>query len=166
MTTLVLIASMSFSLQAHNNDKKEMQVVTKTLTIDTETKIMTKDLVSGSEPSLSIRQFHHALKTGDRAKARALLADDVTIFEGGRVERSADEYAQHHMLDDMKYLASINTEVLEQQIKVIGDLAYSSSKTKLTGQYQGKVIDHEGMETMVLIKAAGNWKIIHIHWSN
>jgi hypothetical protein len=42
--------------------------------------------------------FHKALEFGDAVKARSLLADDVLIIEGAGVERSADEYASHHML--------------------------------------------------------------------
>jgi hypothetical protein len=33
----------------------------------------------------------------------------VTIFEGGHVEKVADEYASHPMIAYMKYLAQVNT---------------------------------------------------------
>jgi ketosteroid isomerase-like protein len=153
ITILLLFISMSFNLHAHKNDKDVVKIDTKIFVIKT-------------EAGKAIAQFHQALKSGDKVTARSLLADDVTIFEGGGVEKSADEYAQHHMLSDMKYLAEINTEVLEYQVKVIGDLAYAMSRTKSTGQYRGKNINSEGMETMVLQNKAGKWKIVHIHWSN
>jgi len=113
-----------------------------------------------------ITQFHKAIKKGYQKKARSLLDDNVIIFEGGRVERSADDYASHHMVADMKYLAKIHTEVLEHSVKVVGDTAYSMSRTKSTGQYKGKYINSEGMESMVLLKKEGKWKIAHIHWSH
>ncbi|ASP49276.1 YybH family protein [Cognaticolwellia beringensis] len=151
--TLLLNISMSFNLHAHKNDKNEAKIETKNPVIET-------------EAGKAITQFHQALKAGDKVTARALLADDVLIFEGGGVEKSADEYAQHHMLSDMKYLAEINTEVLDYQIKVFGDIAYAMSSSKSTGKYRGKDINSEGMETMVLQKIDGKWKIVHIHWSN
>lgn len=153
ITTLVLSASMSFNLHAHKNDKNEAKIETKNPVIET-------------GAGKAIAQFHQALKSGDKVTARSLLADNVLIFEGGGVEKSADEYAQHHMIADMKYLAAINTEVIEYQVKVIGDLAYAMSRSKSTGQFRGKDINSEGMETMVLQKTAGKWKIVHIHWSN
>jgi len=113
-----------------------------------------------------VTQFHQALKAGDKITARKLLADDVLIFEGGGVERSADEYAHHHMLSDMKYLAAINSELLEHNVKVIGNSAVSMSRSKTTGTYKGKVLNYQGMETLVLEKQHGEWKIVHIHWSN
>jgi ketosteroid isomerase-like protein len=113
-----------------------------------------------------ITLFHRAIKKGYLKKARSLLDDNVNIFEGGKVERSADDYANHHMIADMKYLAKVKTEVLEHSVKVVGDMAYSMSRTKSTGQVKGKYINSEGMESMVLLKKEGKWKIAHIHWSN
>ena len=123
---------------------------------------------SGAETDAGkiITQFHKAIKKGYQKKARSLLDDNVVIFEGGKVERSADDYANHHMISDMQYLAKINTEVLEHSVKVVGDTAYSMSRTKSTGQVKGKYINSEGMESMVLLKKEGKWKITHIHWSN
>jgi len=110
--------------------------------------------------------FHLALKTGDKKTVRSLLADDVTIYEGGRVERSANEYAHHHMLSDMKYLAAVDSKILEHQVTVLGDTAISASRTHTVGTYKGKDRDYQGMETMVLEKQSGEWKIKHIHWSH
>jgi ketosteroid isomerase-like protein len=113
-----------------------------------------------------VMQFHLALKTGDKITARKLLADDVLIFEGGGVERSADEYAHHHMLSDMKYLAAMKSEPLEHHVKIMGNSAVSMSRSKNMGIYKGKELKYEGMETMVLEKQQGEWKIVRIHWSN
>ena len=111
-------------------------------------------------------KFHQAIQGGDKSKARGFLADDVIIYEGGRVERSADDYANHHMLADMKYLAQLKVEILEHEVREMGEIAYSISKTKLTGEFQGKDVKSEGMESMVLLKKDGKWKIAHIHWSH
>jgi ketosteroid isomerase-like protein len=158
MTILVLATAISSNVYAHDNDKNSAKVVADNLSL--------KKSVGELEVGKIIAQFHQALKVGNPKKALALLAENVMIFEGGRVERSADDYAEHHMLADMKYLANIDSVILEQQIKIIGDLAYSMVRSKSTGQYQGRDIDSEGMETMVLLKEKGQWKIVHIHWSH
>ncbi|WP_088329112.1 nuclear transport factor 2 family protein [Lacimicrobium sp. SS2-24] len=113
-----------------------------------------------------VQTFHEALESGNGTLARAQLADDVTIYEGGRVERSAEEYAQHHMLSDMKYLAAVQSTTLEHQVKVLGNTAISASRSHTQGVYKGKVRDYQGMETIVLEKQQGEWKIKHIHWSH
>lgn len=125
-------------------------------------------LMSGleTEPAKVVQSFHSALKSGDKTLARALLADDVQIYEGGNVERSADEYAHHHMLSDMKFLKAMETRILEHQVNVLGNTAISLARSHTTGSYLGKKRDSEGMETVVLEKQNGSWKIVHIHWSN
>ena len=119
-----------------------------------------------SEAYQVVMNFHHALKSKDKTLARSLLLEKVVIFEGGKVERSANEYASHHMQADMNYLSSVNTKLIEQHVEVFGDVALSIARTKTTGVYKGKSIERSGMETMVLKKQNGDWKISHIHWSN
>ncbi len=131
-------------------------------------KTIEKSMFKGTDTAAAkvVLAFHKALKTKDVALARAQLADDVAIFEGGRVERSAEEYAQHHMLSDMKYLAAMHSTPLEHQVQVFGDTAISISRSHTTGSYKDKKRDYQGMETMFLVKQQGEWKIKHIHWSH
>lgn len=119
-----------------------------------------------TEAAKIVQSFHKALDAGDKELARQLLADDVQIYEGGKVERSADEYAHHHMLADMKYSKAMETKILEHQVKIMGDTAVSMSRSHTKGTYKDKERDYEGMETMVLEKQDGAWKIVHIHWSH
>ena len=112
-----------------------------------------------------VQRFHMALQTGDRKLARSLLSDDVLIFEGGGVERSAEEYAHHHMLADMKYLKALQVKTIEHHVKVYDDVAVSYSRSHSKGSYKGKKVDRNGMETITLRKINQQWKITHIHWS-
>ena len=114
----------------------------------------------------AVKTFHQALRAGDANAARAMLADDVLIVEGNGVERSADEYASHHMLADMKFMAAVQAEALEHQTKVLGNVAYSVSRTQLTGDYKGKPVDVVSKETLVLVDNGDGWKIVHVHWSH
>jgi len=125
-------------------------------------------LFSGLEqaPAKTVLAFHQALKEGDHAKVDQVLADDVMIFEGGGVERSKAEYAQHHMSADMAYLKEMSVETLEHHVKVDGNVAVSMARSKVNGSYKGKTVAHEGMETITLLKQNGQWRINHIHWSN
>ncbi|NQZ07319.1 MAG: DUF4440 domain-containing protein [Algicola sp.] len=119
-----------------------------------------------SDAAKAVIAFHTAINTGDAAKARALLDDAVLIFEGGGVERSGDQYANHHMKSDMAFMQQMKITRLEHQVKVIGNAAVSMSRAKIQGRYKNKDIDINSMETMMLIKNNGHWRIVHIHWSN
>lgn len=153
ISLIVLLTALMPTAFAHDKANKVEQKISLFVGID-------------SMAAKTVKRFHHALRTSDKVTARQLLADDVHIFEGGSVERSADEYAQHHMLSDMKYLAAIKSQTLEHNVKVMGNSAVSMSRSKTTGTYKGKVVNYEGMETIVLEKQQGEWKIVRIHWSN
>ena len=152
MSALLLTVISSFNVKAHGDEKP----------------LKKSAFFVGNESAAAkvVRSFHAALKQGDKNAARELLADDIIIFEGGGVERSADEYANHHMLSDMKYLLAVESELLEHQVFIVGDMAYSVARSKIQGNYKGKAINYSGSESMVLKNTDAGWKISHIHWSN
>ncbi|MBT8112363.1 MAG: nuclear transport factor 2 family protein [Gammaproteobacteria bacterium] len=125
-------------------------------------------MFSGQETEAGklVIEFHNALENGNATRVRELLDDNILIFEGGGVERSADQYTSHHMISDMAFLKSIDIKILEQQVKVHGNSAVAMSRSKMSGNYKEKEIDIDSMETMVLNKKNGQWKITHLHWSN
>lgn len=125
-------------------------------------------MFSGLETSAgkTVLAFHKALETGDPQTARSLLADDVLILEGKGVERSAQEYASHHMLSDMKYLKEMTITSLEHHINQHNNVAISIARSSVKGTYKDKNVDRIGNETITLMKLNDTWKITHIHWSN
>jgi ketosteroid isomerase-like protein len=88
------------------------------------------------------------------------------ILEGKGIERSAEQYASHHMLSDMKFLKAMTTEKIEHHVTQYDAFAFSVSKSTVNGTYKGKEVDRLGNETMTLAKQDGEWKIMHIHWSH
>ncbi len=125
-------------------------------------------MFTGTETTAAktVLAFHKALETGDVETARNLLVDNVLIFEGQGVERSAKEYASHHMLSDIKYLQAMQIDLIEHHVHEYDGIATSFSRSQLTGTYKGKSIDRASNETITLIKRDSQWKISHIHWSN
>ncbi|MFB0981492.1 MAG: nuclear transport factor 2 family protein [Alteromonadaceae bacterium] len=152
ISTLLISTASPFSVSAHGDEKHPTK---NTFFVGTQ-----------SSAAKVVSSFHTALKSGDKKAARTLLADNVIIFEGGGIERSADEYANHHMLADMKFLESVENKLLEHQVFMQGDMAYSVSRSKTQGNYKGKEINFIGMESITLKNTDSGWKITHIHWSN
>jgi len=47
-----------------------------------------------------------------------------------------------------------------------GDAALALAWTRTTGTFGERQIDSNGVETMVLHRADGQWRIVHVHWSS
>jgi len=118
-----------------------------------------------SLPGKVVKEFHAALKNKNKKTALKQLDDSVLIYEGGGVERSAQEYASHHLMSDMAFMSKMKVKLVEHQVEVFGDFAVSSSRSEIEGVYNKKKIKKTTMETIVLKKHKDKWKIIRIHWS-
>lgn len=117
-------------------------------------------------PAGTVNAFSAALKAGDGEAARSFLDDQVLIYESGYVERSAEEYAGHHMPADMKFVGAMTTEIIAQTETISGDMATVVSETGTKGTYNDKDYNLLGTGTMVLRRDGEGWKITHIHWSS
>ncbi|HAH49854.1 MAG TPA: nuclear transport factor 2 family protein [Balneola sp.] len=138
--TLLILFISSIALVAQETNDKEM--IAKTLS-DLET----------------------AIVENDSKKAGEILHDDVTILEGGGMETKS-EYLSHHFHSDGKFLSAMNREEVSQEISVEGNMAWVTSKTKMTGTYSGRDIDLSSLELAVLKKENGMWKVVALHWSS
>ncbi|NOT40979.1 MAG: nuclear transport factor 2 family protein [Alphaproteobacteria bacterium] len=119
-----------------------------------------------AEATAAVDGFHKALKTGDKTSALALLDDSVEIFEQGSVERSKAEYTASHLDADIAFSGATRETRTNRGGAILGNLAYITSQTKVTGSYKGKPVNSVSIETMVLHKTGKAWKILHIHWSS
>ena len=119
-----------------------------------------------AEAAAIVEAFHAALAKGDTGAALGLLDDDVTIFEQGWVERSKAEYASHHLQSDAEFSRFVTSKQTAQSGAVVGDLAYVTTESTVTGKYKDKDVDLVSIETMVLKRAEPGWRIVHIHWSS
>ena len=107
--------------------------------------------------------FADALAAGDLDTVKSLLAEDVIVLESGGVEASRDEYFAHHAAADAKYLADATQTITRRVAKSEGGTVWIATESTLAkpNQAPGK-----NTETLVLAKRQGDWKIVHIHWSN
>ena len=120
---------------------------------------------SGS-PAAAVDAFHAALAGGDRQAALTALAPEVVIFESGGAEMSRDEYAAHHLDADMQFSRAVSTKIVDRESHPAGEAAWVLSRTHTKGSFRGREIDANGVETMVLRRDGGQWRIVHVHWSS
>lgn len=138
-TLLVLVIS-SMTLFAQQSTEKEM--IAKTLS-----------------------DLEAAIISNDSEQAGKILHDDVTILEGVGMETKS-QYLSHHFHSDGKFLAAIDREKISQDITIEDNVAWVTSKTKMTGTYSGRDIDMTSLELAVLKKENKEWKVVALHWSS
>ena len=124
------------------------------------------DPAAFADAAKTIDAFHAALSKGDRELALSFLDGRVQIYEQGWVERSKTEYASHHVESDAKFSAATTRTQTARSGVVIGDLAYVASEGNVSGSFNGKAVDSITLETIVLRREQGSWRIVHIHWSS
>jgi ketosteroid isomerase-like protein len=105
---------------------------------------------------------------GRRAIPASLWASGALRFhaESGGVEQSFDEYAGHHMPADMEFTAAVQFTLEDRGVIMGEDAATVISRSQAHGQFRGQNIHSRTMETMVLRRTDGQWRIVHIHWSS
>ena len=117
-------------------------------------------------PAAAVDSFHAALAAGDRQAALSALDARVAIFESGGAEMSREEYASHHLESDMQFSRAVSTKVVDRQSHAAGDAAWVLTRTHTTGRFRDRDVDADGVETMVLRREGGQWRIVHVHWSS
>ncbi len=123
-------------------------------------------VASAASPTETVEQFHHALKSGDKGRAAALLAPQIQVFESGYVERARDEYVGHHLGPDMEFAQVTDNKLLRGSERIEGNLAVVMRETETTGLYKGKPVHVFGTETAVLERQGEGWIVTHLHWSS
>ena len=119
-----------------------------------------------ADAAAAVDAFHAALGKGDTNAALALLAEDALIFEEGGAERSKAEYAGHHLGADAAFSQAVRAVTTRRTGAASGDLAWISSEAHSRGTFNGRALDRNVAETMVLRRGDAGWKIHHIHWSS
>lgn len=129
------------------------------------------DFSAGAEPAdpreavaSVVDAFHSALAAGDSAEVRRLLHDDARILEGGGAETVA-EYTAGHLSSDIAFARAVTRERSDLEVHVEGDLAWTTSTSRSTGNWRGREIDSRGAELMLLERTADGWRIRSISWS-
>ncbi len=119
-----------------------------------------------STPAGVVDAFGAALRSGDAAIIERILLPDVLVAEGGGAERSFAEYAGHHMPADMEFSKAVETTIKDRRIFEDADMTTVVTTAQTHGAFRGKTVHHQTMETIVLRRDGGGWRIAHIHWSS
>jgi uncharacterized membrane protein/ketosteroid isomerase-like protein len=119
---------------------------------------------AGNAVETTVDAFADALRNGNEPLLHQLLHEDVLILEGGGIERSLEDYAAHHMQADMKFMSGKVFGVIERYSQEGKNYGYVITRSAMPSK--DKERSSVMSETMILSSEGGQWKIVHIHWSN
>jgi ketosteroid isomerase-like protein len=128
--------------------------------------IVVPQLAAPDTPEGVVDAYAAALRAHDEAALRRLTTPDIVIAESGGIEQSFDEYAGHHMPADMEFTSAVEFSMEDRDVIMGEDAATVISRSQVHGQFRGQAIHSRTMETMVLRRTDGQWRIVHIHWSS
>ena len=114
-----------------------------------------------------LQSYDRAFVSKDLDRLSTFYHPDVTIFEGGGVNNGWVDYRDHHIGPEMRGFENLQFEHRNIVVHVLdgGAFAYVTSEYALQARVAGKDVDTGGLETLVLVRVGGAWKIRHSHTS-
>ena len=114
-----------------------------------------------------LKGYDAAFNAKDLDRLATFYHPDVTIYEGGGVDRGWAAYRDGHLGPELKGFENLQFGHSDRQIHMLGDRsAYVVSTYFLKAKMGERVVDSGGLETLVLMRGDdGSWKIRHSHTS-
>ena len=130
--------------------------------------VATISFASGQSANAEIMEFFKAYDAAfnakDMSKLAALYHADVTIFEGGGINRGWADYRDNHLGPEMKSFETLQWAHSNIVGHMLGDsAAYVTADYSIKYNAGERNVDSSGIATYVLVKEQGRWKIRHSH---
>ena len=120
----------------------------------------------GRVPAETVDAFHAALKKKDTAAALSLLDRGLVVYEFGLVDPTVEAYGLRHLPFDMDVAVATQWKLETRHLGGSGDERWVLSTYRVTGkQSDGTPIDQTTLETAILRRSGGLFRIVHLHWS-
>lgn len=117
-------------------------------------------------PAETVDAFHAALRNKDTAAALSLLDRGLVVYEFGLVDPTVEAYAFRHLPFDMDVAVATQWKLESRRVGGEGDERWVLSTYRVTGkQSDGAPIDQTTLETAILRRSGGVFRIVHLHWS-
>jgi hypothetical protein len=117
-------------------------------------------------PIETVDAFHAALRSKDTAGALSLLDRSLVVYEFGAVDATAEAYAFRHLPFDMDVAAATAWKLETRRTGGEGNERWVLSTYRVSGrQSDGTPIDQTTLETVILRRTGGLFRIVHFHWS-
>jgi hypothetical protein len=117
-------------------------------------------------PADAVDAFHAALKKKDSAAALALFDRGSVVVEFGVADPTVEAFASQHLPFDIDVAAALAWTIESRRVGGEGDERWVLTSYHVRGkQADGSAIDQITLETMILHRTSGLFRIEHMHWS-
>ena len=115
-----------------------------------------------------LKGYDEAFNAKNLEKLGTFYHPEVTIYEGGGIDRGWASYRDGHLGPELKAFENLQFGHSDRQINVLNERsAYVVSTYSLKAKMGERAVDSGGLETLVLVKGDdGAWKIRHSHTSS
>lgn len=115
-----------------------------------------------------LQGYDAAFMARDLAKLGTFYHPDVTIYEGGGINNGWADYRDNHLGPELKAFQDLQFAHSNTRVTMLagGDAAYATSRYIIKAKMGDRLIDSEGLETLLLVKGPDGWKIRHSHTSS
>jgi len=115
-----------------------------------------------------LKGYDAAFNAKDLAKLAAFYHPDVTIYEGAGINNGWADYRDRHLGPELKAFENLEFGHSDTKVTLMpgGESAYATSRYTIKAKMGERVIDSEGLETLLLVKTSDGWTIRHSHTSS
>jgi uncharacterized protein YcnI len=114
-----------------------------------------------------LKGYDAAFLSKDLNRIATFYHPDVTIYEGAGINNGWADYRDRHLGPELKAFENLEFAHSGTKVTVLpgGESAYATSRYTIKAKMGERMLDNEGLETLLLIKTADGWKIRHSHTS-
>jgi len=115
-----------------------------------------------------LKGYDAAFMARDLAKLAVFYHPDVTIYEGGGVNNGWADYRDNHLGPELKAFQDLQFAHSATKVTMLpgGESAYATSRYTIKAKMGDRLLDSEGLETLLLLKTPDGWQIRHSHTSS
>ncbi len=114
-----------------------------------------------------LKGYDVAFLSKDLNRIAAFYHPDVTIYEGAGINNGWADYRDRHLGPELRAFENLEFAHTDTRVTVLpgGESAYATSRYTIKAKMGLRMLDNEGLETLVLLKTPEGWKIRHSHTS-
>ena len=114
-----------------------------------------------------LKGYDAAFLSKDLTRIAAFYHPEVTIYEGAGINNGWVDYRDRHLGPELKSFENLEFAHTGTKVTLLagGQSAYATSRYTIKAKMGDRMLDNEGLETLLLLKTADGWKIRHSHTS-
>lgn len=119
-----------------------------------------------SDVRAAVERYNAAFTTKDLTSLKALLADDIVLYEHSVRNIGLADVWDNHLRPEVEAFQNTTANFSNVRVSATSDMALVTREYSIQATMNGKAIDARGNETMVWVRRNARWVVAHIHYSH